>query len=68
MFKAMAEGWEEAKNLAQGAERSGELEPLKQEEAHLGEVSKATFPAVKETIIKTEYFSASIVQFLENQS
>lgn len=49
VFKDIARGWRKAKNLAQGVKRSGWLEHNEQEKAKSGQVSKVTFPVLKDT-------------------
>ena len=47
LFKAMAGGWEETKNTAQGAKGPGWLEQNEQEEAKLGEIKQSNVSSSK---------------------
>ena len=46
----MAGWWEGSWNRAQGVGRPGWQRRMRQEEAQLGDISKVTFPALKESI------------------
>lgn len=47
VFKAMAGGWEETKNTAQGAKGPGWLEQNEKEEAKLGEIKQSNISSSK---------------------
>lgn len=49
MFKDIARGRKKAKDLAQGVKSSGWLVHNEPEKAKFGQVSKVTFPVLKDT-------------------